>query len=462
MFCHMAAASAYKNKVVWMIAHRRELIQQISLTFADFAISAAVVAPPQTVRMIKVKHFKKYGRSYVDHRSKLFIASIQTLIRNHKKLPAPDLIIIDEAHHAIEKNTWGAIIKEYPLAKLLLVSATPCRTDQSGLGVGHGGFADIMLHGPSMRWLIDRGYLSDYVVYGAQIEGAKTDGFKKRFGENAKKEVEAEYAKPKIIGCAVDHYISTGKGLPLVAFTAGVENAKRVAAEYRARGIKVQSLDGSMESSDRTDYLSALADGTLQGLTSSDLIGEGLDIPGIVVAQLLRPTLSLVVCRQQIGRALRPMPGKKHAIILDHVGNIGTEVNGAFVPKHGFPDEEIEWSLEGAKRKPRKNDVPAVSVMRCHVCYAMFKPASNCPQCGAAMIAGQQRQEIKQVEGTLIEITPEQRKAQQIARRIDIRKCRTYEELLAYAEQQGYQYPQAWARKQLSIREQYKSKRATV
>jgi beta-lactamase class D len=76
------------------------------------------------------------------------------------------------------------------------------------------------------------------------------------------------------------------------------------------------------------------------------------------------------------------------------------------------------------------------------------------------MIAGQQRQEIKQVEGTLVEITPEQRKAQQIARRIDIRKCRTYEELLAYGEQQGYQYPQAWARKQLTIREQYKSKRA--
>jgi hypothetical protein len=144
------------------------------------------------------------------------------------------------------------------------------------------------------------------------------------------------------------------------------------------------------------------------------------------------------------------MDGKPCAYILDHVGNVA---------RHGLPDDDREWSLDGAKKR-RKNEVAPVSVMRCHACYAMFKPSTHCPQCGAAMVAGAVRREIKQVEGTLVEITPEQRKAAQVARRIDIRKCRTYEELLAYGEQQGYQYPAQWARKQLSIREQYKKRAA--
>ncbi len=456
IFCHVAAGAGYKNNVVWMIAHRRELISQISRTLADFQISAAIVAPPQTVRMIKVQHFKKYGRSFVDPRAKLFVASIQTLVGNMNSLPSPDLIIIDEGHHALEKNTWGRVIAAFPLAKILLVSATPCRSDGLGLGVGHGGFSDVMLHGPNMRWLIDRGYLSDYEIYGAQIAGAKTDGFRKRYGDHLKSEVEAEFSKPEIIGGAVDHYLALGGGLPFVAFTAGVKNAEDVAAEYRARGIKVQALDGSMESGDRARYLSGLEDGTLQGITSSDLIGEGLDIPGIVVAQLLRPTLSLALCRQQIGRALRPMSGKAHAIILDHVGNIGKEINGAWIPKHGFPDDELEWSLEGVKKKPRATDVKAIEIYRCPKnLIKIFQGSQRCDGCDC-MVGGAKRRELKQVDGVLVRITSEEKQAIKkeaaIKRKSEEWQCKTLADFKQVAKDRGYAMGNQWACNKFIVR----------
>jgi superfamily II DNA or RNA helicase len=160
-------------------------------------------------------------------------------------------------------------------------------------------------------------------------------------------------------------------------------------------------------------------------MTSCAIVSEGFDLPAIEAAILLRPTQSLSLYLQQVGRALRVLPGKPCAYILDHVGN---------VLRHGLPDDEREWSLDGAKKR-RKNEVAPVSVMRCHVCYAMFRSGAYCPQCGAAMIAGQQRQEIKQVEGTLVEITPEQRKAQQIAKKRDISACRTHAELTQHLKQ---------------------------
>jgi DNA repair protein RadD len=451
IFCHVAAGSGAKNKVVWMIAHRRELIAQISRTLADFCIPAAIVAPPTTVRIIKVEHFKRYNKSYVDQRAKLFVASIQTLVGQMHNLPKPDLIIIDEAHHALEKNTWGRIIKEFPLAKLLLVSATPCRTDGMGLGVGHGGFADVLLHGPSMRWLIDRGYLSDYAVFCAAIDGAKTDGFKKKYGDYAKKEVEEEFGKPKIIGCAVDHYINHGKGMPFVAFTAGVKNAERVAQEYRDRGIKVHALDGKMESSDRAKYLNGLADGSIQGLTSSDLIGEGLDIPGIVIAQLLRPTQSFSLYRQQVGRSLRPMEGKSHAIILDHVGNIGSEVNGVWIPKHGFPDEKVDWTLDGVKKKPRNSDEKDIAIFRCpNNPLLLFRGAQRCADCNC--IGKAARIEIEQVEGTLVEITPAQKQQMKIVRKREEWQCKTLEDFIELANHRGYKFGRQWAEKRMQLR----------
>lgn len=453
IFCHVAAGAGYKNRVVWMVAHRRELIAQISRTLADFDIPAAICAPPQTVRMIKVQHFKKYGRSLVDPRSKLIVASIQTLVGNMHSLPAPDLIIIDEAHHALEGNTWGRVISAFPMAKLLMVSATPCRTDGKGLGVGHGGFADVLLHGPGMRWLIDRGYLSDYQVYAATIAGAQTEGFKKSGGDHSKQEVQAEYSKPAIIGGAVDHYLALGSGLPFVAFTAGVKNAEAVAAEYRARGIRVQALDGGMDSADRANYLSGLEDGSLQGITSSDLIGEGLDIPGIALVQLLRPTLSLGLCRQQIGRGLRPMPGKSHAVILDHVGNIGKEVSGSWIPKHGFPDDELEWSLEGVQKKPRNNEAEEFKIHRCPTNpQLIFKGAARCDGCSCMM--GSKRTELKQVEGTLVKVgpTPEQKASATVVRKRQESQCRTLEDFIELGRSRGYQYPVQWAKKRHEFR----------
>jgi superfamily II DNA or RNA helicase len=447
IFSYITQGAAAKGNCIFLLAHRSELIKQISQTLARFGVNHAIVAPDVIVRQAKVDHFKEFSRSYVDHRAKVYVASVQTIVRRMDKIKdKPDIIVIDEAHHLTLKSTWGKVVAAYPDAKLLPVTATPCRLDGKGLNE----FADSMVMGQTMRWLIDNGYLCEYRIF-APPNAIDLSAVKTRMGDYANEELAAQVDKPTITGDAVKHYLSLLNGKRAIVFCVSVKHAQHVADAFNASGVKAEMLEGSMESGERNDCIERFRAGTTKVMTSCAIVSEGFDLKAIEAAILLRPTQSLSLYLQQVGRALRVMDGKPCAYILDHVGNVA---------RHGLPDDDREWSLDGAKKR-RKNEVAPVSVMRCHLCYAMFKPSTHCPQCGAAMVAGAVRREIKQVEGTLVEITPEQRKAQQIARRIDIRKCRTYEELLAYGEQQGYQYPAQWSRKQLSIREQYKSKRAT-
>jgi len=152
-----------------------------------------------------------------------------------------------------------------------------------------------------------------------------------------------------------------------------------------------------------------------------DVVSEGFDIPAAGCAILLRPTQSLGLYLQQVGRVLRPAPGKKHAIILDHVGN---------VTRHGWPDDVRPWSLEHGIAG--QNDQAAPSVRTCPQCFAAFKPAPICPCCGAQCTASSR--ELKQVAGELQEL-----KREGIRQRVTERKkARTLLELLAVAKERGY------------------------
>lgn len=473
MFSYVTQAASAKGKTVYLIAHRRELIKQISLSLGRFGAAHAIVAPASACRQITVEHFRQLGRSWVKPpaQTRCFVGSVQTLVRrmNDGTLPPPDLIVIDEAHHLTVDSTWGRVVANFPDALLMPVTATPCRLDGKGLGKDAGGFADDMIIGPTVGELIRRGFLSDYRVF-SPAQAIDVSKVKTRAGDYAKDQLAGLLDTPTITGDAVAHYRKLASGKRAVAFCVSVAHAEHVAEQFNAAGIPATSVDGGLDDGERERRLKAIETGEVLVLTSADLIGEGLDIPAIEVAILLRPTQSLSLYIQQVGRALRPVyaPGykldtdgqrraamaagpKPYAIILDHVGNTA---------RHGFPDDDRDWSLDGVKKKASKGEAE-VAVRKCPECFADHRPAPACPYCG------HRYGEIpddgtgggpKEVDGELVEITPEERQAMQAAKRREIGRARTEDELRAVAEKFGYS--KGWVYNMLKARKKKEAARA--
>jgi superfamily II DNA or RNA helicase len=176
---------------------------------------------------------------------------------------------------------------------------------------------------------------------------------------------------------------------------------------------------------ERDEAISGLADGRTQVLCSVDVVSEGTDVPAVSAAILLRPTQSEALYLQQVGRILRPQPGKI-AIVLDHVGS---------TVKHGFVDDVRDWSLE-AKPKAKKNNEPAPSVRQCPMCFAAFKPQPACPCCGFEFPVKPKR-ELTQREGELKEMR-RQDAIERREKRKEQGRARTLPELLALAKKKGY------------------------
>jgi superfamily II DNA or RNA helicase len=397
IFSYVTSSASTKGRCIYLLAHRAELVKQIAMTLAKFGVSHRIVAPGPIVRQCKVEQFKAFGKTFVQADAHVFVASVQTLVKRLDDYPRPDLIVIDEAHHLTMDSTWGRIVGAYPEAKLLPVTATPCRMDGKGLGIGDGGFADELVMGPTMRELIEAGFLSPYRIF-APPNALDLTGVRTRAGDYAKEQLAEAVDKPTITGDAVEHYRRLATGKRAVAFCVSVAHAQHVANEFRAAGVASEFLDGTLDALERDRIIKRFEAGTTLVLTSCDIISEGFDLPAIEVAILLRPTQSLSLYIQQVGRALRTFPGKKEAIILDHVGAVIT---------HGLPDEEREWSLEGVKkgkRGPReKPEGSDVKITTCPKCFTIHEPAPHCPTCGH--IYPPRERKIEQDDGQLQELT---------------------------------------------------------
>ena len=423
----IAQDASAKETLTVLLVHRQELVVQTSKTFAKFGILHTIVAPSSVVHnAIKIQN-EEFGRSFFRDASYIYIATVQTLVRRMADLPAFKLILIDEAHHGVA-GTWRKIVDNYPGAKILGVSATPERFDGKGLGIQCGGIFDALINGPSISNLIDRGFLTRPRVYCPPIQADFSD-LKTVAGDFDKKQQAGKLRKPRVIGDVIAHYRKFCEGVPAIAFCPTVEYAQYVAENFRAAGYRATSIDGKMDDYERNKAISDLGAGRLDVLTSCEIVSEGTDIPVVGAAILLRKTKSLGLYLQQVGRALRPYPGKEETIILDHVGNC---------VEHGLPEEERAWTLDGRIQRSRKNDASSTpSCRQCLNCYAVYpSTVSVCPRCGTA--SPKTKTEVEQVEGELIEYTKrESRREQGLARSLD--------ELIAIAKRKGYRYPIAWA-----------------
>lgn len=414
VFSYIAQSAGARGKRVSILVHRHELLMQASRSLSRLGVSHGVVSP-----------------KFSPTRHDVQVASVQTLVRRIEKTSPPDLIVIDEAHHATS-STYRKIIDAFPRAHILGVTATPCRGDGKGLD---DIFDDIIM-GPSIGDLIREGHLVEPVVYAPPV-GIDLAGVHTRAGDFDKKELSERVDKPMITGDAVGHYLRLCPGEPAIAFCVSVKHAEHVAEEFRRAGIRSVRVDGGMEDAERKAAIDGLGNGTVQVLTSVDLIGEGLDIPTVSAAILLRPTQSLGLFLQQVGRALRPYPGKTRALILDHVGNVSQ--------RHGFPDDPREWSLDGAPKVSKTQDGPAVRITQCGKCFFVYESGpENCPSCGVH--APPKLREIKVTEGELKQLTREAVARAKSERRVAQGSARTLDDLIRLGQSRGMANPTAWAK----------------
>lgn len=441
-FAHIAQAAHNKGSRVIILTHRSRLLRQASRQLAELGIPHGRIAPKAR-----------------NTRDIIQVASIQTLSNRLDRIKPPDLIIGDEGHHLTPKSQMGRIVKAFPGARLLIVTATPERLDRQGLGVQSGGFADDMILGPTTSELMDMGYLCRADVYAPAL--IDTSKLHRQMGDFNKKELADMVDTRQITGNAVEHYAKICPGVPAVAFCVSVLHAKHVTDEFRAAGFRWETLEGSQDEDEQERILQDLESGAIDGVSSCELISEGMDIPRVGCVILLRPTESPTLAVQQPGRGLRPYAGKDKAIILDHSGNIMRHIMvpgiAALCGIHDF--EPNPWTLEGSRRK--KNEAPTISVRQCSECYFVYKAfLSECPQCGHRSRISKPR-EVEQIDGELVKLDKE--RAEFLAKKRaqdEVRACKTLEELQELGRRRGYK--PNWAHKRFEILEVYKMKRGST
>jgi superfamily II DNA or RNA helicase len=412
-FCRVAEMVYSKGMRVTLMAHRIEIVRQISAALSREGVRHGMIAPDHHESSWPVQ-----------------VAMVQTLAKRLGRVAKPDLIIVDEAHHAIA-GSYAKIMEAWPDAFVLGVTATPARLDSRGLD----SVFQTMVLGPSMRDLQERGYLCRY-TYLAPPVVARLDNLKVRAGEYAADELVRAMDQRGVTGNAEAYYRKMLNGKPAIAFCASVEHAEHVSLLFQQAGWRAACVDGSMDRITRSNLIASIGDGRLNVLCSCDIISEGTDIPVVQGAIMLRPTMSLVTYMQQAGRVLRPKPDGSRAIILDHCGN---------VLRHGLPDAPRDWNLTGA---PKRAQAAAVRV--CAKCYAAFAPAPRCPECGVACAsAAPSRKAPKTVAGDLTEVTDDNYLATAPLKNL-IKAARTLADLEKVAAARGYK--PAWAKLQYSFK----------
>ena len=409
VFSEICRLACEKSRKVLILVHRRELVTQASDKLTKAGVEHGIIAA---------------GFDPSDH--PVQVASVQTLIRRLNSADfTPDLIIIDEAHHAVA-GSWDKIIAHFTDAKIIGVTATPSRLDGRGLG----SHFSTLVSGPSVEQLTKLGFLSQHRVFAPPVI-ADLSNVKTRAGDYAKDDLSNAMDRPTITGDAISHYRRLADGLPAIAFCCSIAHATSVCASFNAAGYRAKLVTGNMPMEERDEAISGLADGRTQILCSVDVVSEGTDVPAVSAAILLRPTQSEALYLQQVGRILRPQPGKI-AIVLDHVGS---------TLKHGFVDDLRKWSLDSKPRRKNFEGVP--SVRQCPMCFAAFRPQPVCPMCGHEFPVKPKRQ-LTEREGELREMR-RQDAIERREKRQEIGRARTLPELLALAKKKGYK--PGWAYK---------------
>jgi len=394
IFCEIASRIRSNGKSVQVLVHRRELLQQ---------------TPDPSV----------------------------TTIQSWKP-DKTDIIIVDEAHHVCAK-TW--LEKLSNCRCILGFTATPQRLDGSGLNV----LFDNMVIGLNTRELIKKGWLSTYKVF-SPPGGPNVKSVHLKHGDYNRKELTQAVCEPGVVAAAVKNWQHFAEGRQTIAFCASLAHMNLIAKKLRKAGISCDTVDGRLPKTKRDSVIQRFRSGEIKILLSVDLISEGFDVPTCDCVLLLRPTRSLCLHLQQVGRALRP--SNQHAVILDAAGNS---------ERHGLPDDDRYWSLEGVTKQKTNT---RIAIRNCPNCYAAHKPHLKvCPYCGfihsvESRIPSEKDILLEEIDQKSAHKIKSFEYRQMLKRQVD--QARTEAELQHIAHQRGYK--PGWVYKVLQARLEAKSK----
>lgn len=403
LIAFMILRAAARGLRVVFVVHRRELLDQTcdALNVLGVAHGRIASGHPGTSHPVQV-------------------ATIQTLARRVDSMAKPNLVVIDEAHHA-PASSYRKVLDAWLNAWVVGLTATPQRLDGRGLD----DLFDELVLGPSVRWLTDNGYLAPYRIIGVPPGSVDLSEVHTRGGDYARGELEAAVLQKGVLGDVVEHYREHVRG-PLLVYCVSRAHARAVEEAYRAAGVDAHYCAGDTPDDVRNKLVKGFRDGTPPVLVSVDLFGEGLDAPGLAAVQLLRATKSLGLHLQQVGRVLRPEPGKV-AMILDHVGNSWI---------HGLPDWDRDWSLVG---RPKQDKPPEVKLKLCKQCYAMYEAFKRkCPVCGSEHAVEPRLPD--ELDGKLVELDPAKMREAQMRQeqKLEEGRCQTLSDWVVLAKRRGY------------------------
>lgn len=428
---HLIKAAIRDGKRVMFIVHLKELIEQTAAASTEAALTYGYISAVYP-----------YTRN-----KPLYLASTQTLVKRFQKLPKPDLILYDEFHHAVSATSLK-VLEYYKDVPLVGLTATPQRLDGKGLIK----VADKLITTISTRELIEQGFLCNYEYY-APDSGINYDDIHKVAGDFNPKELDDALEKTTIFGKAVEHYKKYIDGEPAICFCLNIKHSIRMAQQFKAAGIEAAHIDGKMSAQERHLANIGFKTGRIKVLCNVNLITEGYDVPACKGIFLLRPTDSLTIFLQSVGRGLRrnwDIPQEKDCCyIFDHVENY---------KRHGMPDEDREWSLEGRVKNKNKIDEKLIKIVICSNCAFGYRPNKHkvCPKCAAMEMSN--TKDVEETSHELVQVKnyvrPEKYSASEIKKMKQ--KCRTKEDLKDLEKKLGYKTN--WAQHQMEIREQWKSR----
>lgn len=305
---------------VLFMAHRKELIHQISESVGHKYNLAHGLIASQT-----------WEQKYLP----LQVSSVQTLVRRLDRWEDKDfdVIIIDEAHH-VKAESYKKIIKTFPRAKVLGVTATPYRLSHESF---RPEFDELITSMPVSKF-IEQGFLCDYEYYSilpnSKIQKDIND-LKLAFdGDFLDVASEGLMDKDEIRAKIVSTYERFARGKKGIVYTITKRHNLHVCNQFVSRGYKAVAIDDSTPAKDRTQYVDDFRDGKIDIICNVNIFSEGFDCPDLEFIQLARPTKSLSMFLQQVGRGLRPAANKDKLIILDNVG---------LYNRFGFPSARRHW-----------------------------------------------------------------------------------------------------------------------
>ena len=322
---------------VLVLAHRKELIDQIDETLSfKYGISHGII---------------KSGVEETWNRT-VQVASVQTIVRRLDKWSSKEFayIIIDEAHHAVS-STYMRICKQFPDAKILGVTATPCRLTGDAL---RRLFGVLVISQPVSKF-IEQGYLSPYSYYSIkpnsriQLQLDNISHFNID-GDYAEADMMRVFDTTKVRANLIEAYLKYAKDKKGIIYAINQEHNKHICEAYEKIGVKIKAIDSKTPAEERKNTVAQFKSGKIDIICNVNIFSEGFDCPDIEFIQLARPTCSLAMYLQQVGRGLRPHPKGIPATILDNVGSFN---------KFGLPSANRKWRrhFEGEGQRVTRSQV---------------------------------------------------------------------------------------------------------